>query len=378
MVCKAVLVAGARPNFVKLAPIRRELTRRERFGVVVVHTGQHYDDPMSAAFFRDLNIPEPECSLGVGSASHAVQTARIMEAFDGFLDREPADVVIVVGDVNSTVAAALTAVKRSVPVAHVEAGLRSFDRTMPEEINRIVTDAVSSLLFTPSLGAGDNLLREGRPADRIHFVGNVMVDTLLDTRARAEESSDVLRRFGLGVREYAVLTLHRPANVDDPETLRGIVRAVRAVGEEIPVIYPMHPRSRRMMAESGLSGEPGETRGLMLVDPLGYLDFLKLEANARLVMTDSGGIQEETTVLGVPCLTLRPNTERPVTVSDGTNRVVGTERASIESAARRVLSESMPATDRVPPLWDGGTSVRIADVLEEWFAAGTPGSGGVS
>jgi UDP-N-acetylglucosamine 2-epimerase (non-hydrolysing) len=361
---RIALVAGARPNFVKIAPLRAALSKREGLEALVVHTGQHYDDEMSAAFFRDLSIPEPDYYLGVGSASHAVQTARIMEAFDGLLDEEPFDLVVVVGDVNSTVACSLTAVKRSVPVAHVEAGLRSFDWSMPEEINRLLTDAVSAHLFTPSRDADENLRREGREPADIHFVGNVMVDTLVQFQGRARAESGALSELGLTDGGYAVLTLHRPRNVDDPAAFGALLGALEDIARQLPIVYPVHPRSRRMLETSGLSERARAIDGLILTDPLGYLDFIALEERARFVMTDSGGVQEETTVLGVPCLTLRPNTERPVTVKEGTNRVVGTDPAAIVAAARVAGGGGVRSATRTPELWDGHAAERIADILE--------------
>lgn len=359
---RVVLVAGARPNFVKIAPLRRALAARDGVEVTVVHTGQHYDDEMSAQFFRDLEIAEPERNLGVGSGSHAVQTAGVMTAFDAFLDEVETDMVVVVGDVNSTVACSLTAVKRGVPVAHVEAGLRSFDWEMPEEINRLVTDRLSSLLFTPSRDGDGNLLREGRPAETIHFVGNVMVDTLLAFRDRAAQS-DVLERLGVSAGGYAVLTLHRPSNVDTREAFSGMLDAFSEIASRIPIVYPMHPRSRRTLVEAGLMETAEAISGLITTGPLGYLDFIELEARAALAMTDSGGVQEETTVLGVPCLTLRPNTERPVTITEGTNTLVGTDPAAITAAAVRALDGGGATPGRVPELWDGHAAERIADII---------------
>jgi len=361
---RTILVAGARPNFVKIAPLEAALSARSGIETVIVHTGQHYDDEMSASFFHDLQIREPDVNLGVGSASHAVQTARVMEAFDAFLEDAGADLVVVVGDVNSTVACSLTAAKRGVPVAHVEAGLRSGDWEMPEEINRLVTDTLSTLLFTPSRDADENLRREGKPDEQIHFVGNVMVDTLVAFRDRAS-ASDVLDRFGLEPRGYAVLTLHRPRNVDSRDALSRMLSALERIGARIPVVYPAHPRSARALEAAGLAELAEGTRGLIVTAPLGYLDFIELESRARFVMTDSGGVQEETTVLGVPCLTLRPNTERPVTVTEGTNRLVGTDPDAVFEAVLRVLDGGHCVEGRVPELWDGRAAERVAQVIEE-------------
>jgi UDP-N-acetylglucosamine 2-epimerase (non-hydrolysing) len=361
---RVALIAGARPNFVKLAPLRRALDGREGVSTIVVHTGQHYDDAMSAALFRDLEIPEPDVDLGVGSASHAVQTARIMSAFDAFLDDTAVDLVVVVGDVNSTLACSVTATKRDIPVAHVEAGLRSFDWAMPEEINRVVTDAVSAVLLTPSREADENLRREGRTDDAIFFVGNVMVDSLDRYIGRARDTSDALSRVGVEVGEFALLTLHRPRNVDTVEAFSRLLDAVERIAERMPVVYPAHPRARRTLEESGLLERAEGMRGLMLTEPMGYLDFIALESWARVVLTDSGGVQEETTVLGVPCLTLRPNTERPVTVRQGTNRLVGTDPEAVVRAAFEAMET--PTRPTRPELWDGRAAERVADVLERW------------
>jgi UDP-N-acetylglucosamine 2-epimerase (non-hydrolysing) len=351
---KVLAVAGARPNFMKIAPLTWELRRREGVTSWLVHTGQHYDEKMSKLFFEQLHIPRPDVDLGVGSGSHAVQTAEVMKRFEPvLLDYKP-DVIVVVGDVNSTIACALTAVKLGIDVAHVEAGLRSFDRTMPEEINRILTDAISRFLFVTERSGVENLRREGVHEERIHLVGNVMIDTLLACRDRCEESP-ILEQLNVRSGGYGVLTLHRPANVDDPATFARILGAIEHVARELPVVFPVHPRTRKSLA--GAAAE-----GLILTEPLGYLDFMKLTAHARLVMTDSGGIQEETTVLGVPCLTLRNNTERPITCEQGTNRLVGLDPVKIVSAARAVLS-SPPAGGRVPDLWDGQAARRIVDVL---------------
>lgn len=353
---KLVVVAGARPNFMKVAPLMWEVGRRADVDAALVHTGQHYDRKMSELFFEELGIPEPDVNLGVGSGSHAVQTAEVMRRFEPVLLERRPDAVVVVGDVNSTIACALTAVKLGVPVAHVESGLRSFDRSMPEEINRILTDAISDWLFVSEPSGLENLRREGVPDGRVHLVGNVMIDSLLACRDRAERST-ILEDLGLGGRPYAVLTLHRPANVDEPEVLDGLLRAIGRIGEELPIVFPAHPRTR-----AALEGRAGPPPGLRLVEPQGYLDFLKLVAHARLVLTDSGGLQEETTVLGVPCLTLRENTERPATIDQGTNRLVGLNPGRIVEAALGVLGEAR-RPGRVPDLWDGRTAARIVDVL---------------
>ena len=355
---KIVVVAGARPNFMKVAPLVREMGRRPGVTPYLVHTGQHYDERMSRLFFEELAIPRPDVNLEVGSASHAVQTAEVMKGFERVvLDRRP-DAVLVVGDVNSTIACALTAVKLGVPVAHVEAGLRSFDRAMPEEINRVLTDAISRWLFVSERSGMENLRREGVPDERVFFVGNVMIDTLLTCRARSEHST-VLERLGLVGRDYGVVTLHRPANVDDAGVFGGLLGALGQLQEDLPLVFPVHPRTRKALEGAGAAARPN----LLLTEPLGYLDFLKLTADARLVLTDSGGIQEETTVLGVPCLTLRANTERPVTVEQGTNVLVGLDPAHIVPVARAVLREP-PAAGRVPELWDGRAAERIVDILE--------------
>ena len=355
---RLLAVAGARPNFMKIAPLLRELQARPRFETLLVHTGQHYDPAMSGNFFRDLGIPEPDVNLGVGSGSQAEQTAEVLRKIEAvLLDYRP-DAVIVVGDVNSTLAATLAASKLCIPVAHVEAGLRSFDRTMPEEVNRLVTDVLSRWLFTSEPSGDENLRREGADPAHVHFVGNIMIDTLRANLGRAQ-TLDTLERLGLAPASYAVLTLHRPSNVDDPETLRGLFGALEDIHQQLPVVFPVHPRTRASIA-SQLGGQAPK---LLLTEPLGYLEFLRLLADARLVLTDSGGVQEETTVLGVPCLTLRANTERPVTVTHGTNTIVGQDPARIRAAALALL-EGEPPKGRIPELWDGGTAGRIVDVLE--------------
>ncbi len=365
---KVLNVVGARPNFMKVAPIVEAMRRRAgEFAPVVVHTGQHYDAQMSDAFFRDLGLPEPDVYLGVGSGSHAAQTAAVMQSFEPVVISERPDWVLVVGDVNSTLACALVCAKLLVRVAHVEAGLRSRDRTMPEEINRLLTDQVADLLLTPSADADENLRAEGIPEERIRLVGNVMIDSLFKQLGRAEHST-VREDLGIAGRDYAALTLHRPSNVDDPATFGRILDALGQISGRLPVVFPVHPRTRKALAEPGLAARLRDAPGLRLVEPLGYLDFLRLYSGARLVLTDSGGIQEETTALGIPCLTLRENTERPVTVELGTNAVVGTDPDKILRAAWAALDaprdgRANPA--RVPPLWDGRTADRILDALIE-------------
>ncbi len=358
---RLLCVAGARPNFMKVAPILQAARACPGIEAKLVHTGQHYDENMSALFFREFGMPEPDVHLGVGSASHAAQTAKIMQAFDEVLDQHPADIVVVVGDVNSTIACALVAAKRHVRVAHVEAGLRSNDRTMPEEINRILTDQISDFLFITERSARQNLLREGVADARIHFVGNVMIDTLLRHRERAR-SSDVLDRFCLAPRAYAACTLHRPSNVDTAEAAANTVEALERLCKRLPVVFPIHPRTRGRFGQFGLLDRLEHRADLVLAEPLGYFDFLALMDAACLVFTDSGGIQEETTALGVPCITFRDNTERPITVTEGTNQVVGMAPARVAQAVDEILAGRTPA-GRVPDLWDGHASERIVAVL---------------
>jgi len=351
---KLLVVAGARPNFMKIAPIMWEAGRRPSVVAKLVHTGQHYDEKMSQLFFEQLAIPKPDVDLEVGSGSHAVQTAEVIKRFEPVLLAERPDAVVVVGDVNSTIACALTSVKLGIPVAHVEAGLRSFDWTMPEEINRILTDAISRWLFVSEKSGLENLQREGIEKSRIHFVGNVMIDTLIACRGRI---ADVSCSHITTERRYAVLTLHRPSNVDHPETFKGLLRILEQVQQQIPIVFPVHPRTRKM-----LDGLSVRLPRIHLTEPLGYLEFMALVSRARLVMTDSGGIQEETTYLGVPCLTLRSNTERPSTVLEGTNMLVGTDPSKIISAVSHILQEK-EASHRIPELWDGQAAVRILDAL---------------
>jgi UDP-N-acetylglucosamine 2-epimerase (non-hydrolysing) len=364
---KVLSVVGARPNFVKIAPLLREMAvRPHQVESVLVHTGQHYDARMSDGFFDALAIPAPDYNLAVGSASHARQTAEVMTRLEPVLESVRPDVVLVVGDVNSTLAAALVAVKQGIRVGHVEAGLRSFDRSMPEEINRLATDAIADDLFASEESAVVNLSREGVPAERVHFVGNVMIDALRLTRP-LWQASRVLTDFGLDrIRQYGAVTLHRPANVDDPRRLRQILGALHEVARHVPLIFPVHPRVRSRLTGADVTwltaSQPVPERGIVCTEPLGYLDFVALVSRAAVVLTDSGGIQEETTILGVPCLTLRENTERPVTVTHGTNRVIGVARSRIIDATLFALAHP-PAQRPAPPLWDGYASARIIDAL---------------
>ena len=356
-VLKFLCVVGARPNFIKMAALIAEFRRRPAFEVQLIHTGQHFSPEMSQAFFVDLELPAPDLNLNVGGGTGTAQTAELMKRLEPvFLDGRP-DMLVVVGDVNSTLAASLVAAKLGIPVAHVEAGLRSFDRTMPEEINRVLTDAISDYLFVTEPDGVANLLAEGVPRQKIHFVGNVMIDTLLRFKEQAGRSR-ILEELSLRAKHYAVATLHRPSNVDAPEKLNALVDVLAQLAKRLPVVFPVHPRTRERMEMAGLSAP-----NLVLTAPLGYLDFLRLMSEARLVLTDSGGIQEETTILGVPCLTVRENTERPVTIKNGTNRLVGTDPRRILDAAIETLGAN-GTNARVPELWDGMAGARIADVLE--------------
>jgi UDP-N-acetylglucosamine 2-epimerase (non-hydrolysing) len=345
----------------KIAPLMAAMKQAPELEPLLVHTGQHYDAAMSQTFFDELGIPEPELNLGVGSGSHAAQTAQIMVKFEEVVTARRPDLVLVVGDVNSTLACSVTAAKLNIPVAHVEAGLRSFDRRMPEEINRLVTDALSDYLFTTCEEANRNLAREGVPAEKIHFVGNVMIDTLVRHVEQAKRST-VRERLLLGRDPYALVTLHRPSNVDEQRALTEILTALEAIERDLAVVFPVHPRTRARLHEFGLGPRLRAMRRLTLVEPLGYLDFLHLMAHADLVLTDSGGIQEETTYLQVPCLTLRENTERSVTITHGTNLLVGMTSRGIIDGAARALAER-PSERRVPPLWDGHAAERIVEIL---------------
>jgi UDP-N-acetylglucosamine 2-epimerase (non-hydrolysing) len=353
-IMKVLNIVGARPNFMKIAPIVEEMRKHRDLQGVLVHTGQHYDEGMSDVFFRELGIPVPDVHLGVGSGSHAEQTARIMVEFEKVCLEHKPDMILVVGDVNSTMACSIVAAKLRIPVAHVEAGLRSFDRSMPEEINRLVTDALASHLFTTSRDADENLKREGADPSKIFFVGNVMIDTLMKHRAKAS---------ALPVdkpKQYALVTLHRPSNVDDPNVLRGILEALDEISKTMPVLFPIHPRTAKRIEDFGFS-----MNGIRTTPPQGYLEFLNLQATATVVLTDSGGAQEETTILGVPCLTLRHNTERPITITDGTNIMVGPDKSRILDAFRRIMSgDWKPAGP--PEFWDGHAAERIIRVIRDF------------
>lgn len=363
---KIVHIVGARPNFMKVAPVMAALGRYEQAEQLLVHTGQHYDPNMSDVFFRQLGLPEPDVNLEVGSGSHAVQTAQIMTRFEAFVQEHRPDLVLVYGDVNSTMATTLVCAKLHVAVGHVEAGLRSFDRTMPEEINRLVTDQIADLLFTPSHDGDEHLLREGVAPEKIHFVGNVMIDTLVRLLPEAEARWPALAdRFGVEPERYGLVTLHRPSNVDDPGALREIFETLGRLGERLPLIFPVHPRTRQRLETLGLTLPAEQVR---LIEPVGYLDFLALQRYARLAITDSGGVQEETTYLGIPCLTIRENTERPVTITEGTNTLIGRDMPLLEHHVARIL-DGQGKQGTVPEGWDGRAGERIAAFVMNEAAA---------
>ena len=377
LVKKTILcIVGARPNFMKIAPIIPALRNISiELNPYLVHTGQHYDAEMKDTFFDQLGIPEPDIDLGVGSGSHAVQTAEVMRCFEPVIDEYDPAAVLVVGDVNSTIACALVAVKKGIPVIHVEAGLRSGDRTMPEEINRVLTDQISDLLFTTEADALLNLKREGIDETRVHFVGNVMIDTLLSNQSRAVPPVDTIgteyAHFATGERGYALVTSHRPANVDDPVVLKGLIETIVDVSKRIPVVFPIHPRTRAAIETAGLDGLL-DRDSICCLKPLTYLNMLGLMASARMVLTDSGGIQEETTALGVPCITLRDSTERPITVDSGTNTIVGLDRDKIFAAVDLVLA-SGGKVGQVPEFWDGKAAIRIAEIIRDWLGLESEG-----
>jgi len=353
-----IVVVGARPNFMKMAPLYSELKKRN-LNTLLLHTGQHYDQNMSNIFFEELKMPKPDIYLGVGSETHARQTAKIMIDFEKVCLEKKPQRIIVAGDVNSTIACALVATKLNIPVDHVEAGLRSFDNTMPEEINRILTDRISSLLFTPSKDANTNLLNEGVNPESIKLTGNIMIDSLMNNLEKT--NIDILDKLGINKREYALVTLHRPSNVDQKESLTGIFNALKNISEKIHVVFPLHPRTKNKLEQFKILNTINTK--IKFTEPLGYLDFLSLTKNARVVLTDSGGIQEETTALGIPCLTLRENTERPITVQKGTNKIIGNKESRIIEEFDYIMSNENQ-TYSVPELWDGKTAKRIADIIE--------------
>lgn len=358
---RIINIVGARPNLPKIAPLLREMQRHPEIEPLLVHTGQHYDENLSNIFFHQMGIPAPHVNLGVGSGTHAEQTAEILKRVEPILLEQQPDLVLVVGDVNSTIAVSLAAVKMGIPVAHVEAGLRSFDRSMPEEINRVLTDALAEYLFVTEADGVDNLLKEGRPRESIYLVGNVMIDSLLHFLPFAQQSligDELGLRNGKGWQSFGVLTLHRPSNVDSTEKLAELLGAIDAIAQQVPIVFPVHPRTQQRLKQGGIKHHPE----LRLIQPLGYLDFLCLLSKATLALTDSGGIQEETTALGVPCLTLRENTERPVTVSQGTNVLVGTNPSKIVAATEQILRGD-GKKGRTPPLWDGHAAERIVEIL---------------
>jgi UDP-N-acetylglucosamine 2-epimerase (non-hydrolysing) len=365
-----ICVVGARPNFMKMAPILRAFAAHlPAIPTLLLHTGQHYDRDMNDKLFEDLRLPHPDINLEVGSGSHAVQTAEVMRRFEPVVDEKKPSCILVVGDVNSTLACTLVGVKKGIPVVHVEAGLRSYDRSMPEEINRVLTDQVADLLYTTERSAADNLAREGISADRIRFVGNVMIDSLLSNKEHARSPSDSIRAAGLDPAVisdgFGIVTMHRPSNVDHPEVLHALLGVLREISASIPLIFALHPRTKGNIERFGL-GKLIDTTRMLMLPPQGYLEMLGLMANARIVLTDSGGLQEETTALGVPCLTMRENTERPITVDQGTNTMVGRDIESIRHHAAEVLA-GQGKSGRVPELWDGHTADRIATDLACWL-----------
>ncbi len=358
---KIINVVGARPNFMKIAPIVEAMRAYPGIEQLLLHTGQHYDHKMSDLFFNNLGLPKPDIYLGIGSGGHGEQTGKVMIEFEKVVREVRPDLVLVVGDVNSTIACSLVAVKMGIKVVHVEAGLRSNDRTMPEEINRILTDQISDYLFLTEASAEDNLLREGIDKSKIYFVGNVMIDSLMKHREKAEQQP-ILDELGLEPGRFVLTTLHRPANVDDPEICTSLIETLCTISEKMPVVFPVHPRTRKQIAAFGLEDKIAAAADFRMIEPLGYLDFLKCMANAAFVLTDSGGIQEETTVLGVPCITARENTERPVTVTEGTNVVLGRDPGRLLEEAEKIL-QGKGKNGRRPNLWDGKAAGRIVEII---------------
>ena len=365
---KIHLIVGARPNFMKMAPLYRELSlNQDRYKPLIIHTGQHYDEKMSQLFFNDLAMPKPSAYLNVGSGTQGKQTARIIERYeDLILSNAMPDLVIVAGDVNSTIACALVAKKLQIPVAHLEAGLRSYDESMPEEINRVLTDRVSDILLTPSLDANENLIKEGIKEEKIYFVGNIMIDSLIGHQKKAE-LSNIIDTLDINLAEgYTLVTLHRPSNVDEYDGLKMLLTSLDEIGKKIKIVFPMHPRTRKNIQGFGLSTFVNSNKNLIVTEPLGYLDFLKLEMNAKFILTDSGGIQEESTYFGVPCLTLRENTERPITIIEGTNQLVDLNVESIVDSSLEII-EGKVKKGTIPKYWDGKTAGRVVRVLDKWF-----------
>jgi UDP-N-acetylglucosamine 2-epimerase (non-hydrolysing) len=359
-----IIVVGARPNFMKMAPLYRYL-ESNNLPLILVHTGQHYDKNMSGVFFDELGLPKPDIYLGVGSASHAKQTAQIMVGFEEICEENEPSIVVVAGDVNSTIACALVSSKMNIPVAHVEAGLRSFDMEMPEEINRILTDRISNLLFTPSLDADKNLINEGAKKSSIKLVGNIMIDSLLNNIERAKKSR-IHNELNLVKGEYATITLHRPSNVDYEDVFSGIIKAFEIIGNEIPIIFPVHPRTSNMISKYGFEDRINQIPNFQVIKPQGYLDFLALIKHSKVVLTDSGGLQEETTALGIPCITIRKNTERPITVTEGTNTIVGSKTENIVKEWVKI-SRNKNKKGNIPELWDGKTAERIGRNIIEYL-----------
>jgi len=360
---KIINIVGTRPNFMKIAPIMHSMKLSSRIEPILLHTGQHYDTQMSDTFFDELQIPRPEISLNIGSGTHARQVAYIMEKFDSVCEELNPDAILVVGDVNSTMACSLVAAKKNIKIIHVEAGIRSRDRTMPEEINRLVTDSIADLLLPPSPDAVENLLNEGHTPDSILMVGNIMIDTLMKQQPGIK-ASIILNKLGLVEREFVTLTMHRPSNVDDPITFKRILDALFIIQSKIRIVFPVHPRTRKMIMDSGFEDYITAMTNLTLCDPLGYYDFGKLVSESKFVLTDSGGIQEETTVYGIPCITLRENTERPITITEGTNELAGSDTAKIVKYSLQILDGKWKS-GATPQLWDGKTAERIINFIEE-------------
>lgn len=358
------LIVGARPNFMKMAPLYKEFAKYPQlFDVKLIHTGQHYDERMSKFFFIDLEMPQPDIYLGVGSGSHGQQTAKILDLYEKEILQNRPDLVIVAGDVNSTIACAMAAVKLHIPVAHLEAGLRSFDRTMPEEINRLLTDVICDYLLTPSLDGNENLLKEGVPENKIYLVGNIMIDSLVQFKEKANKSS-ILQELNIGGEEYCLITLHRPSNVDTEEGLKTIITAFAEISKKIKLVFPIHPRTQKNIDKFGMRNLVDKIENLILIPPAGYLDFMKLQMNSKFLLTDSGGLQEESTYFGIPCLTLRENTERPITITQGTNKLVKLETEEIIKESLAIIAGEHK-TGSIPEKWDGKTSERVVEIFKK-------------